>query len=200
MDNQSLAEELLSSHSRCEALEQELIDRDEKLAESFKAREETEKTLKLKTKEIESLKKKIKELATSNNVMNGQIDDDLKNILVDEEVGNIRKENEETKKDLLLLKEKVFNLKTIWRAHIQRNSEQEFSGRGVTSGPKKLISSLYGSSGGTAKLEEELISVRLSEVDCLARLQEMNENLLTKAERKISNAENDKSNVRFIHF
>ena len=186
IDNQSLAEELLSSHTRCEHLEQEIIVRDEKLAESFKAREEAEKTVKAKTKEIENLKKKIKEMANSS-ALNVDIDGDLKNILIDEEVGNIRKENEETRKDLQVLKEKVFNLKHIWKAHIQRNSDQESSGRGVASAPKKLISSLYGSSGGTAKLEEELISVRLSEVDCLARLQE-SQSLIRDLEHQVKSS------------
>ena len=56
MDNESLAEELLSTQGRCENLEQEIMDRDEKLSESFKAREDAEKTIKSKSKEIENLK------------------------------------------------------------------------------------------------------------------------------------------------
>ena len=51
--------------------------------------------------------------------MNVGNDADLRNLLIDEEVENIKKENEETKKDLQVLKFKIFDLKQMWKTHIQ---------------------------------------------------------------------------------
>lgn len=109
-----------------------------------------------------------------NNAINGDIDADLKTILIEEEVENIKKENQETKKDLLTLKTKVFDLKHMWRAHIQRTTlSSESKPSSVASAPKKLLTSLIDGSGGElTKLEEELISCRLSEIDTLANLQD----------------------------
>merc|ERR1711915_265403 len=109
--------ELQSTQRRCENLQQELGSKSEKLEESYRARQETEKTLKSKTKEVETLRMKIKEMLKKN-ANNGDIDADLKTILIDQEVENIKKENHETKKDLQTLKTKVFDLKHMWRAHL----------------------------------------------------------------------------------
>ena len=55
----------------------------------------------------------------NNNSVNADIDLDLRTLLIDEEVENIKKENEETKNDLQILKIKIFDLKQMWKAHMQ---------------------------------------------------------------------------------
>ena len=106
--------------------------------------------------------------------VNGDIDSDLSNLLMDEEVENIKMENKETKKDLQTLKMKISDLKLMWKSHVQKIALQtDRQGSTVTSAPKKLLSSLMEGSGSeVSKLEEELISCRRSEVDGIARLQE----------------------------
>ena len=136
----------------------------------------------------------------NNNSVNADIDANLRHLLIDEEVENIKKENVETKKDLQILKIKIFDLKQMWKTHIQVGREEipvrsemyqfdcnccqktvqpadrqssAVSSVAPLSAPKKLLSSLMdGSAGEVSKLEEELISCRLAEVDTIARLQE----------------------------
>ena len=55
----------------------------------------------------------------NNNSVNSDIDANLRHLLIDEEVENIKKENVETKKDLQILKMKIFDLKQMWKSHIQ---------------------------------------------------------------------------------
>ena len=55
----------------------------------------------------------------NNNSVNSDIDANLRHLLIDEEVENIKKENVETKKDLQTLKIKIFDLKQMWKSHIQ---------------------------------------------------------------------------------
>ena len=110
----------------------------------------------------------------NNKAVNGDMDADLKTLLIDEEVVNIKRENNETKRDLQVLKTKVFDLKHMWKSHIQRTTVTLPESK--ASAPKKLFNSLLDGSGmEVTKLEEELITCRLSEVDTLARLQECQE-------------------------
>ena len=110
----------------------------------------------------------------NNKAVNGDMDADLKTLLIDEEVVNIKRENNETKRDLQVLKTKVFDLKQMWKSHIQRSTMTLPESK--ASAPKKLFNSLLDGSGmEVTKLEEELITCRLSEVDTLARLQECQE-------------------------
>ena len=53
------------SSAKCENVEQELQEKSVKLEESFRARQEAEKQLKIKSKEIENLRNKFKEVETS---------------------------------------------------------------------------------------------------------------------------------------
>ena len=61
----------------------------------------------------------------NNNSVNSDIDANLRHLLIDEEVENIKKENVETKKDLQTLKIKIFDLKQMWKSHIQVGSCSE---------------------------------------------------------------------------
>lgn len=140
------------------------------------------------------------QLLINNNSVNSDIDANLRHLLIDEEVENIKKENVETKKDLQMLKIKILDLKQMWKSHIQVGStssppnyidsnyccqkniqpadRQASTVSSVAplaplSAPKKLLSSLMeGSAGSVSRLEEELVSSRLSEVEAVARLQE----------------------------
>ena len=169
-ENQALSDELELEKLKNENLQQELQDNHARLEESFRAREEAEKVVKSKAKECNELKKKIKDLINSNS-SKLELDVEYKDILLDEEVVNIKKENAATKQELSDLRDKIFNLKNMWRAHILRNNSLESSGKVATSSPKKLISSFLDSSS-SVRLEEELISSRLAEVDSVAQLQE----------------------------
>ena len=169
-ENQALTDELELEKLKNENLQQELQDNHARLEESFRAREEAEKVGKSKAKECNELKKKIKDLINSNS-SKLELDVEYKDILLDEEVVNIKKENAATKQELSDLRDKISNLKNMWRAHILRNNSLESSGKVATSSPKKLITSFLDSSS-SVRLEEELISSRLAEVDSVAQLQE----------------------------
>lgn len=174
MENQLLSDELTISNSKCDNLQLELKEMAGRLEESYRAREEAEKLLKSKSKENETLKNKCKELL-NNQALNGDIDADLKTVLLDEEAQHIKAENKETKRELKAMKVKVSELKLMWKAHLGRAALAPVSSepRVVSSGPKKLLSSLLDGSGSDlSRLEEELVSCRLNEVDTLSRLQE----------------------------
>ena len=57
-----MRDDLTASNNKCDNLQQELEQISGKLEESFVARKDTEKLLKLKSKEVENLKNKIKEV------------------------------------------------------------------------------------------------------------------------------------------
>ena len=175
MENQTLSEELNVINSKCDNLQQELKEMNKRLEGSYRAREEAEKQIKLKSKENEILKNKCKELL-NNQALNGDIDADLRTVLLDEEAQRIKAENKETKKELKAMKHKVSELKQMWKAQLCRQNPGPVSSepRGVSSGPKKLLSSLLDGSAGSdlTRLEEELVTCRLAEVDTLTRLQE----------------------------
>ena len=61
-ENDSLREDLTGSKNKCDNLQQELHQVSEKLEESFHARKEAEKLLTSKSREVENLKSKIKEV------------------------------------------------------------------------------------------------------------------------------------------
>lgn len=64
------------------------------------------------------------QMLINNNSVNSDIDANLRHLLIDEEVENIKKENVETKKDLQILKIKIFDLKQMWKTHIQVGREE----------------------------------------------------------------------------
>ena len=64
------------------------------------------------------------QILLNNNSVNADIDANLRHLLIDEEVENIKKENVETKRDLQILKMKIFDLKQMWKTHIQVGSEK----------------------------------------------------------------------------
>ena len=175
LENQSLSEELYISNSKCDNLQQELNEMNKRLEDSYRAREDAEKMIKSKSKENETLKNKCKELL-NNQALDGDIDADLRTVLLDEEAQRIKAENKETKKELKAMKHKISELKQMWKAQLCRVNAGPVSPetRAVSSGPKKLLSSLLDGSGGSdlTRLEEELVTCRLAEVDTLTRLQE----------------------------
>ena len=62
MENQALSDELALSAAKCANVEQELQDKSERLEESCRARQEAERQLSIKSKEIENLRNKFKEV------------------------------------------------------------------------------------------------------------------------------------------
>ena len=159
------------SNSKCDNLQQELKELNKRLGDSYRAREDAEKLIKSKSRENEILKNKCKEFL-NNQALNGDIDADLRTVLLDEEAQRIKAENKETKKELKAVKHKVSELKQMWKAQLCRATAGPVSPE--SRGPKKLLSSLLDGSAGSdlTRLEEELVTCRLAEVDTLSRLQE----------------------------
>jgi len=69
------------------------------------------------------------------------------------------------------LRTKVGELNVMWQKHLKR-SESPKEGE-VPSTPKKLLGSLLEGKSEAARLEEELMTSRLKEVDCLSELKEI---------------------------
>lgn len=77
------------------------------------------------------------------------------------------------------LKTKVAELNTMWKKHLSQRSEADNSGNTtslsasvVPSTPKRLFGSLLEGKSEAARLEEELMSARLAEVESDAELKD----------------------------
>jgi len=79
--------------------------------------------------------------------------------------------NNETKENFQELRMKIRDLKNFWEIHLQKSCDHEVL-KPTTSGPKKLFNSLLEGTSEIGRLEEELISSRLREVETLAEMNE----------------------------
>jgi len=154
-------------------------DFEEHKSEALKSKKEHEHLLEAKNKDIKNLQEKI--LKMKNDNLDGQpvekteedkpLDDRQVTVTTSEdEVEEWKKLSEETKKDLQELRIKIRDLKNIWRSHLQRSGHEEL--KQTTSAPKKLFNSLLEGTSEVGRLEEELISSRLREVETLAEMKE----------------------------
>ena len=87
------------------------------------------------------------------------------------EMAELKKISDESKKDLQELRCKIRDLKNIWKLHLQKYGGHE-EPKPTTSAPKKLFNSFLEGTSEVGRLEEELISSRLREVETLAELKE----------------------------
>ena len=71
------------------------------------------------------------------------------------------------------LRSKVSELSTMWQKHIKRSESDPASAAEVPSTPKKLLGSLLEGKSEVTKLEEEVMSSRLKEVEALGELKEL---------------------------
>merc|ERR1719228_1329252 len=93
------------------------------------------------------------------------------NSVNENEVELLRNRNEDTMNHLQDLAAKVKELKGMWKIHLKRTTDPEKQ-RQTTNGPKKLFNSLLDGSSELVRLEKELISCHLNEVEAIAELKE----------------------------
>merc|ERR1712045_390530 len=119
--------------------------------------------------ELEEEKKKLREAVPDNDVASLQ-----------EELAAAKLREAEANLALKDLKSKVAELSSMWKKHLQQKSESDNTTVDgalqttsvVPSTPKKLLGSfLEGNKSETARLEEELMTARLTEVENEAELQ-----------------------------
>merc|ERR1719233_1654415 len=89
----------------------------------------------------------------------------------EEEEDEWKRINNETKENLQELRMKIRDLKNFWEIHLLKSCGHEVL-KPTTSGPKKLFNSLLEGTSEVGRLEEELISSRLREVETLAEMNE----------------------------
>jgi len=163
---------------RIRKVEQEL---EETKKEALKREKEHEQLLQTKEQEIKNLKEKIPK------TVNDSVECHLGDKTVEEkenyieqvtlidsesEVAEWKKISEESKKDLQELRSKIRDLKNIWKLHLQQKYGGHEELKPTTSAPKKLLNSFLEGTSEVGRLEEELISSRLREVETLAELKE----------------------------
>jgi len=131
--------------------------------------EESIRNLEGKVSELEEEKKKMRETVPENDVASLQ-----------EELAAAKLREAEANLALKDLKSKVAELSSMWKKHLQQKSESDNTTVDgalqttsvVPSTPKKLLGSfLEGNKSETARLEEELMTARLIEVENEAELQ-----------------------------
>jgi len=126
--------------------------------------EESIRNLGEKVSELEEEKKKLREAVPDNNVASLQ-----------EELAAAKLREAEANLALKDLKAKVAELSTMWKKHLQQRSEADATSTSsmasaVPSTPKKLLGSFLEGKSEVARLEEELMTARLVEVENEAEL------------------------------
>jgi len=123
--------------------------------------EESIRNLGEKVSELEEEKKKLREAIPDNNVASLQ-----------EELAAAKLREAEANLALKDLKGKVAELSTMWKKHLQQRSDADASSTSSTvpSTPKKLLGSFLEGKSEVARLEEELMTARLIEVENEAEL------------------------------
>eukprot|EP00092_Neocalanus_flemingeri_P004135 GFUD01004449.1.p1 GENE.GFUD01004449.1~~GFUD01004449.1.p1 ORF type:complete len:563 (+),score=181.11 GFUD01004449.1:228-1691(+) len=146
---------------------------------AFKSKTEQEGLIRTKDKEIQSLQDKISKMMdgtdsnVEENIAEHQMNDkgQVSTAVSEDEVSELKNISEEAKKHLQDLRSKVRDLKSMWKIHLQRSGSQDEL-KQTTSAPKKLFNSLLEGTSEVGRLEEELISSRLREVETVAELKE----------------------------
>lgn len=142
---------------------EELVKVRQGLAES----EDQIRNLKAKVEELEEDKKTLRETTPDNSVAH----------LQDELIASKLREAEASL-SLKDLKQRVQELSTQWQRQLAENqrSETERTTNAVDSTPKKLLTNFFDSSKSsehTQKLEEELMTTRIREMETLTELKEL---------------------------
>lgn len=120
------------------------------------------RNLKTKMQELEEDKKRLRETTTDNSVAH----------LQDELIASKLREAEASL-SLKELKQRVMELSSQWQRQLQ---EQKNDAQQPESTPKKLLSGLWEASGKSheqQKLEEELMTTRIREIETLTELKEL---------------------------
>jgi len=124
-------------------------------------KEETIKSLRDKLTECEEERKREREDVPEHNVATLQ-----------EELAASKLREAESNLALKDLRSKLTELNTMWHSHLKK-SESQSSQQEVPSTPKKLLGSFLDGKSEVSRLEEELMTLRLKEVDTLAEVKEL---------------------------
>lgn len=161
MDELCLKEEALKQRDEMvSCLLEELVKVRQSLAES----EDQIRNLKSKVEELEEDKKTLRETTPDNSVAH----------LQDELIASKLREAEASL-SLKDLKQRVQELSTQWQRQLQEN-RNEHNNVAVDSTPKKLLTNFFDTSKSnehTQKLEEELMTTRIREMETLTELKEL---------------------------
>lgn len=123
------------------------------------------RNLKAKVEELEEDKKTLRETTPDNSVAH----------LQDELIASKLREAEASL-SLKDLKQRVQELSTQWQRQLAENQRNEHSTASVDSTPKKLLTNFFDNSKSTEhtqKLEEELMTTRIREMETLTELKEL---------------------------
>ncbi|TDG39440.1 hypothetical protein AWZ03_014139 [Drosophila navojoa] len=123
------------------------------------------RTLKSKIEELEEDKKTLRETTPDNSVAH----------LQDELIASKLREAEASL-SLKDLKQRVQELSSQWQRQLAENQRNEHSAASVDSTPKKLLTNFFDNSKSTEhtqKLEEELMTTRIREMETLTELKEL---------------------------
>uniref|UniRef100_A0A336MBU4 CSON014841 protein n=2 Tax=Culicoides sonorensis TaxID=179676 RepID=A0A336MBU4_CULSO len=160
IDELCLKEEALKQRDEMvSCLLEELVKVRQSLAES----EDTVRSLKSKMQELEEDKKRLRETTTDNSVAH----------LQDELIASKLREAEASL-SLKDLKQRVQELSTQWQRQLHEHKNE--SNPAPDSTPKKLLGGWLGEAGKTQeqqKLEEELMTTRIREMETLTELKEL---------------------------
>lgn len=132
-----------------------------KVRQSLAECEDQVRNLKTRMQELEEDKKRLRETTTDNSVAH----------LQDELIASKLREAEASlsMKDL---KQRVMEFSAHWQRHLQE--QQKLEAQNVESTPKKILFwETSGKSNETQKLEEELMSTRIREMETLTELKEL---------------------------
>lgn len=161
LDELCMKEEALKQRDEMvSCLLEELVKVRQSLAES----EDQIRNLKTKIEELEEDKKTLRETTPDNSVAH----------LQDELIASKLREAEASL-SLKDLKQRVQELSTQWQRHLQEQ-RNDHNSHPVDSTPKKLLTNLFDSSKSnehTQKLEEELMTTRIREMETLTELKEL---------------------------
>lgn len=135
-----------------------------KVRQSLAEGEDSVRTLKTKIEELEEDKKTLREITPDNSVAH----------LQDELIASKLREAEASL-SLKDLKQRVQELSTQWQRQLQEPKKNESIT--VDSTPKKLLSNIWDSSKGNneqmQKLEDELMTTRIREIETVTELKEL---------------------------
>lgn len=161
IDELCMKEEALKQRDEMvSCLLEELVKVRQSLAES----EDTIRNLRVKIEELEEEKKTLQEITPDNCVAH----------LQDELIASKLREAEASL-SLKDLKQRVQELSTQWQRQLQENRAEHNAQAQVDSTPKKLLTNFFDTSKANEmqKLEEELMTTRIREMETLTELKEL---------------------------
>ncbi|XP_030380701.1 ecotropic viral integration site 5 ortholog isoform X3 [Scaptodrosophila lebanonensis] len=155
--------------------EEELKERDEMVSCLLEELVKVRQTLAESEDQIRNLKAKIEELEEDKKTLRESTPDNSVAHLQDELIASKLREAEASL-SLKDLKQRVQELSTQWQRQLAENQRNEHNTAAMDSTPKKLLTNFFDNSKAnehTQKLEEELMTTRIREMETLTELKEL---------------------------